>query len=143
MATEAPIILIDTLKGDPVLTFLVNGGSWADAIEMEAKMRIPVLEAQLKAAVKKQNPSGAKHRERLVKQLKEDYAYLGKNTGQVDKLLEEETAAYLFQKAQGAPRAAPVAATPPPRARGMAPPQAPVKAPRPGRFAALDDSDSD
>ena len=127
---------------DPVLKFLVDGGSWADAMELEATLRIPVLEAQLKAAFKKQNPSGEAHRQRLLKQLKEDYAYLGRSTERADKFFQDAEAAYLFEKAQRGPKAAAVS-TPPPKNRANAPPQAPVKAPRPGRWAALDDEDSD
>lgn len=162
MASTLTTLMNSPLEGDSVLKFLVDGGSWADAIEMEALMRIPILEAQLKAALKKQNPSGRRHRIKLLAELVGDYAYLGKSNPDFDALLQEERAKE--SAAQAAAEALLAPKRPVPTARGApthwqrrpmptaapamtpaarAPPQAPPKAPVKNVFASLAESDDE
>jgi hypothetical protein len=104
--------------GDSVLRFLIDGGSWADAVEMEYSLTVPVLEAQLKAAVKKQNPSGERYRAKLLGELREAYSFMGKSPDRANAFLEAELDAYFAEKGVSRPApkvvapAAPVMATP-------------------------------
>lgn len=115
------------LEGDSVLRFLIDGGSWADAVEMEYSLTVPVLEAQLKAAVKKQNPSGERYRAKLLGELREAYSFMGRSPDRANAFLEAELDAYFAEK--GVPRPAPKVVAPAP-APVVATPTRPVRATR-------------
>ena len=74
----ASINLLDLMrKADPVSKFLAESGSWADAIELDYQLQIPIWEGQLKGAVGRFGPSAERHKARLLKHLQEAYSYLG------------------------------------------------------------------
>jgi hypothetical protein len=65
-------------NSDPIFKFLANGGSWADAVEMEYTLNdIPKWSKQLQAAFLKHSPSAKAHQQRLIEKLREAYAYCG------------------------------------------------------------------
>lgn len=64
-------------SGDPILNFLADGGSWADAIEMEYKLAIPIWEAKLKATFGQFTSESEEERARLLRQLENAYSFLG------------------------------------------------------------------
>jgi hypothetical protein len=131
--TNKPAIdLMALVQGDPVSRFLANGGSWADAIELEYSLQIPNWEAQLKATATRKGPSAERHRQRLVKSLNEAYTFIGKPADTADKLLASYLAADV---ATGKPKPAPKAEAKPPSGGK---PKAPKNA-----WSALADSDSD
>ncbi len=132
-AKPTPNLLELMRAADPVSRFLADGGSWADAIELEYSLQIPVWEAQLKAAATKTNPAAERYRQRLVKDLKEAYTYIGKPADTADKLLATYLAEAQAAKPKGKPAAKPAEAP-----KGGSKPTAPRNA-----WAALADSDSD
>jgi hypothetical protein len=99
MTSTLSIDLIALFQEDPVTKFLINGGSWADAEEMEAYRNISVLEARITAACKKQNPSAERYRAKLLEELRSDYIYVGKGSKAADAFLAEALAAKLAEKA--------------------------------------------
>lgn len=106
-STNQSIDLIALMQEDPVSKFLIDGGSWADAIEMELLLTdIPILEARIKAACKKQNPSAERYRAKLLGELRSAYSYVGKGSQAADDFL----AAALAVKAAPV-KAAPAKAT--------------------------------
>ena len=97
--------MMDVLLADPIFRFLADGGSWADAVEMEEEMMaetkakeqakrleeavasIPKWEAQLAALLRKpQNPSALRHKARLLKSLREAYAHAGQDPSKAKKV---------------------------------------------------------
>jgi hypothetical protein len=85
---------------DAFTKFIVDGGSWADAMSIQASLDIPILEAKLKAAVKKQNPSGERYRAKLLAELRSAYADTpGKKSEDADTFLADALAAYEAEKA--------------------------------------------
>lgn len=77
MTTNAQHTLQALLLDDPILRFLADGGSWADAIEMDYDLKIPVWGAQLKKAMAKKGPSAVKHQQRILADLQGAYAFKG------------------------------------------------------------------
>ena len=77
MTTNAQTTIQALKMDDPILRFLADGGSWADAVEMEYDLKIPVWSAQLKKAMAKRGPSAVKHQQRVLADLREAYAYKG------------------------------------------------------------------
>jgi hypothetical protein len=77
--TDTPKTTLLDLDADPILRFLADGGSWADAIEMDYEQNlIPLWTSQLKGcSPKKRSPSALKHRQRLIDNLQSAYAYCG------------------------------------------------------------------
>ena len=100
--TTKSIDLIALFQDDPVSKFLIDGGSWADAIEMQTKLDLPVLEARLKAACKKQNPSAERYRAKLLDELRSAYSYIGKGADAGDAFLAEALASHQTGKAKPA-----------------------------------------
>lgn len=106
------VTIAEMIADDPILRFLANGGSWADAVEMEeaaaeerrevekagrmerAVESIPRWEAQLEAVVKKgsKTPSALKHKARLLESLREAYAHAGRDPRGADAFLAEAEA---------------------------------------------------
>ena len=128
---------------DPVLNFLTDGGSWADAAEMEATLKIPVLEAQLQAAVRKgPNPSAERHRQRLLADLRQAYSDTYRPASRADALLAAAQEEWAKEKGQSKEKKA-APSTPSKPAKTPEAPGAPVKPKRPSNWAALMDSDSD
>jgi hypothetical protein len=98
-STVQSIDLIALMQDDPVSKFLINGGSWADAIEMELLLTdIPVLEARIIAACKKQNPSAERYRAKLLGELRSAYYYVGKGSQAADDFLAEALTAKAVPK---------------------------------------------
>ncbi len=126
MATKGTMtpreMLVQMIEADPILKFLANGGSWAEAAEMEEAERlkravesIPKWEAQLEAVLRKpQNPSALRHKARLVESLREAYEQAGRDAGAADAYL---AAAEAKVKAAAGPRA-PGGGEPPAKPRG-------------------------
>ena len=86
------------LPNDPVTQFVVDGGNWGDAMALEHSFNIPILEAKLIAAVKKQNPSGERYRAKLLSELVESYNWVGKTRAEADTFLANALAAYMAEK---------------------------------------------
>lgn len=86
------------LPNDPVTQFVVDGGDWGDAMALEHSFNIPILEAKLIAAVKKQNPSGERYRTKLLSELVESYSWVGKTRAEADTFLANALAAYMAEK---------------------------------------------
>lgn len=132
------IDLLDIMrKADPVSKFLADGGSWADAIELDYQLQIPIWEGQLKGAVGRFGPSAERHKARLLKHLQEAYGYLGMSgraearMAQFQREWEESKGEKAKAKADKAKAKANA-----PKAAGA--PKAPVNA-----WAALADSEED
>lgn len=96
--TTQSINLISLMENDPVYKFLIDGGSWADAIEMEILENTLVLEAKLKAATKKQNPSAQRYCAKLLEELRSAYAYVGKGSEKADEFFQEALASHTAPK---------------------------------------------
>lgn len=126
---------MELLRRDPISSFLADGGSWADAVEMEYTLEIPIWEGQLKGVVGRKGPSAERHKARLLKHLQQAYTYLGEpgkaemRLAQFQKEWEEEQ--------MGKPKAKTVTA--PKAVMGGAPKPKAVK----NAWAALADSDDD
>jgi hypothetical protein len=106
------VTIAEMIADDPILRFLANGGSWADAVEMEevaaeerrgvekaerlekAVEAIPKWEAQLEATVRKgrRDPSALKHKARLLESLREAYAHAGRDPREAVTFLAEAEA---------------------------------------------------
>lgn len=108
-STIQSIDLIALFQDDPVSKFLIDGGSWADAIQMELELEIPILEARLKAACKKQNPSAERFRAKLLAELRSAYLYTGKNsTEAADAFLAEALTSSRAEKGKPKPKPLPI-----------------------------------
>jgi hypothetical protein len=99
--------IAEMIAADPILQFLANGGSWADAVEMDERMQeerraaaevvrlaaaveaIPKWEGQLEAVVRKgsKTPSALAHKARLLASLREAYAHAGRDPSTADAYL--------------------------------------------------------
>lgn len=76
MTEQSKATLLDLT--DPITRYLADGGSWANAVEMEYEQHlIPKWTRQLQASLGKKSPSAEKHRQRLIDDLKSAYAYCG------------------------------------------------------------------
>lgn len=102
-------VLAEMIAADPISQFLANGGSWADAAEMEERVMeerraveaaerleraveaIPKWRAQLEATVRKgsKTPSALKHKARLLESLREAYAHAGRDPNTANAFLGE------------------------------------------------------
>lgn len=102
-STIQSIDLNALFQDDPVSKFLIDGGSWADAIEMDLELEIPILEARLRAACKKQNPSAERFRAKLLTELRAAYSYTGKGTEAADAFLAEALTSSRAEKAKPKP----------------------------------------
>lgn len=117
------VTIAEMIAADPILQFLANGGSWADAVEMEEEMMakrrvaeeaerlaravesIPKWEGQLEAVVRKgsKTPSALAHKARLLASLREAYAHAGRDPTTADAFLaraEAEVAVAATAKAK-------------------------------------------
>jgi hypothetical protein len=138
--TSNSINLLDIMrKADPVSKFLADGGSWADAIELDYQLQIPVWEGQLKGAVGRFGPSAERHKARLLQHLQEAYTYLGQ-TGKAEARMAQFQREWEEEKGEKAKAKAAAA-----KAKAEAPkggagpkPKAPMNA-----WAALADSDDE
>lgn len=100
-STTSPKTLIQLPLGDPVTKFVVDGGSWGDAMILQSTLDIPVLEARILAAAKKQNPSGERYRAKLVAELAEAYSWVpGKTRKDAEAFHAAALAAAKASKAQ-------------------------------------------
>ncbi len=88
MSNSAVNTLQTLISSDPILKFLANGGSWADAIEMEYAKDIPKWSKQLQAAYLKHSPSAKVHQKRLEDKLREAYSYSGVNGKAFEAIIE-------------------------------------------------------
>jgi phage gpG-like protein len=76
MTEQSKATLLDST--DPITRYLADGGSWANAVEMEYEQNlIPKWSRQLQASLGKKSPSAEKHRQRLIDDLQMAYAYCG------------------------------------------------------------------
>lgn len=146
MATTATQTkLMELIMSDPISRFLANGGSWADAMEMEEEARlqraveaIPKWEAQLEAVLRKpQNPSALRHKARLLESLREAYVHARRPPSDADAFLAAAEAAL---KEEGAAKPKKQQSAPPKGAQTSRGVQA---AKTKNTFAGLADSDSD
>lgn len=88
------------LPNDPVTQFVVDGGKWGDAMILQHVLDIPILEAKIIAAAKKQNPSGDRYRAKLLSELAEAYSWApGKKRADADVFVAQATAAHLAERA--------------------------------------------
>lgn len=81
-----------TVSENPVIQFIVNGGSWGDAMILDASLNIPILEARLRAAARKRNPPGERYRAILLNELIEAYIYVGKTRAEAEAFLAKALA---------------------------------------------------
>jgi hypothetical protein len=79
MTTQSTVNALQALTySNPITRFLADGGSWADAVHMEYQtILIPKWEAQIRNSLHKHSPSAIKHRERVMADLRDAYAYCG------------------------------------------------------------------
>ena len=134
MATSVQSVnLLELLRKDPVANFLADGGSWADAIELDYTLNIPIWEGQLKGAVGRKGPSAERHKARLLKHLQEAYSYLGQPGKELERLAVFQREYEEAQAAKGKPKVVAV-----PKAGGAPKPKAGGNA-----WAALADSEED
>lgn len=76
MTEQSKATLLDLT--DPITRYLADGGSWANAVEMDYEQNlIPKWTRQLKASLGKKSPSAEKHRQRLIDDLQSAYSYCG------------------------------------------------------------------
>lgn len=85
---------------NPVIQFVVDGGTWGDAMILDSYINIPILEARLIAAAKKQSPSAERYRAKLFEQLVEAYIYVRKTRADADAFLAAALAAGKASKAK-------------------------------------------
>ena len=107
-STIQSIDLNALFQDDPVSKFLIDGGSWADAIEMDLELEIPILEARLRATCKKQNPSAERFRAKLLTELRAAYSYTGKGTEAADAFLAEALTSSRAEKGKPKPKPLPL-----------------------------------
>lgn len=86
MTDTSKVPLLDLTH--PITRFLADGGSWADAVEMEyEQILIPMWSAQLRASLGKKAPSAERRRQVLIRDLREAYSYCGVRENRVQEII--------------------------------------------------------
>ncbi len=86
--TSTQTTLQASIDSNPITRFLADGGSWADAVQMEYEtILIPKWEGQIRGSLHKHSPSAVKHRQRVMADLLDAYAFCGISRNTLNNLL--------------------------------------------------------